>query len=717
MEVMQRHTGIPTESATAVGCCVPGHLDLKENEMSTVRRLPRWKGEARRTVATLGGVLLTLAASPPTHAVTSVTVDGHPNPVTLTAGETITLRFDVAKPGGPVNLRFARDLAGSGKFDPAAPRIPAPSFTDGSGQDTDPTPGKLAVPFYVPPDGAAGLYVLQLQDPADNSTVELSGVTMAPKPQLQAISGRVAVVTAANPAGTVPADAIVWAYDTAQQPVANTSIRRDGTYSLPLPPGTYTVFAEWFGNLHSLRQVVTLSPNQQHPGIDLPLLQGQEVSGTVSDGASRIADALVSADGGAFTTRTLADGSYVLVLPPGPHQITARGMTEPVTVADGPVDGVDFPPAPPGPAPGPGTIVTVAGNGIAGYGGEGRLATAARLLNLQGVAVDKAGNLSISLNGVQRIRRVAAATGIITTIAGGVPFEIIRGLQPGLGAGGYGGDGGPATQARLNNPQHLALDQAGNLYVSEAFNHRVRKIDLNGIITTVAGTGQIGFAGDGGPATEAQLNTPQGIAIDAAGNLYIAESINRRVRKVSPAGLITTVAGGGTAAVTEGARATEITLGALWGLATDSAGNLFIGDRTLNRILKMNPAGTMSIVAGTGKAGFSGDGGLATQAEINLPRHMVVDRAGNLFFADQNNHRVRKVSAEGSITTVAGSGPVGAGVPGAFAGDGGPATEARLNTPMGLAIDAGGNLILVDQGNNRVRQVIGIAAPGLIAGQ
>jgi NHL repeat len=548
----------------------------------------------------------------------------------------------------------------------------------------------------------------------------LPGVTVAPRPEAQAIAGRVAVVTPANPAGMVPPDAVVWAYDAAQKPVANASIKRDGSYLLPVPPGTYVVFAEWFGSLRSQRQVVNLVAGQQRTGIDLSLLQGQEVAGTVRSGGRPAADAgvqAVAADGAAVATRTLADGSYVLVLPAGRHQITALGMTEAVTVADGPVDGVDFPPAPAAATPAPGTIVTVAGNGIAGFGGEGRLATTARLINLQSVAVDRGGNLYLSLNSVQRIRRVDAATGIVTTIAGSAPFEIIRGLQPGIGVGGYGGDGGPATRALLNNPQHLALDAAGNLYVSEVFNHRVRKIDPKGIITTVVGTGQQGFAGDGGPATAAQLNNPQGITIDAAGNLYIAESVGRRVRKVSPEGIISTVAGGGTAAVTEGARATEIALGALWGLAVDGAGNLFIGDRTLNRILKMSPAGLISIAVGSGKAGFSGDGGPATQAEINLPRNMVADQAGSLYFADANNHRVRKVSPEGIITTVAGSGPAGAGVPGAFSGDGGPATEARLNTPAGLAIDAAGNLILAENGNNRVRKVIGIAAPGLVGGR
>jgi sugar lactone lactonase YvrE len=679
-----------------------------------------------RTGFLLSGLLLTaLAASPAAQAVTYASIDGHPAPITLTAGDTVTLRFDVSKAGSPVNSRIARDLTGAGKYDPAAPVHSGPSYTDGSGQDTDAAPGKLAVPINLPPDRASGLYVIYLEDPSDGSTFTLPGVTIAPRPEAQAISGRVAAVTAANPTGTVPPDAIVWAYDLAQKPVANASIRRDGSYTLPLPPGTYLLFAEWLGSLHSPRQVVNLVAGQQQTGVDLRLIQGQEVAGTVRSGAQPTADAVVQAvgaDGATVATKTLADGSYLLVLASGRHQISAIGMTEAITVADGPVDGVDFPPAPAAPTPSPGTIVTVAGNGIAGYGGDGRPATTTRLISLQAVAVDRAGNLYVSLNGAQRIRRVDATTGVMTTTAGSALFETVRGLLPGLGVAGFGGDGSPATRALLNNPQHLAFDAAGNLYVSEVFNNRVRKIDPNGIITTFVGSGPIGsgnggFAGDGGPATSALINGAQALAIDASGNLYLAESLNRRVRKVTQAGIISTVAGGGTAAVTEGARATEVALGALWGLATDSAGNLFIGDRTANRIFKMSPAGIMSIVAGTGKGGFSGDGGPATQAEINLPRILVADRAGNLFFADANNHRIRKVSPDGIITTVAGSGPAGQGVPGAFTGDGGPATEARLNMPAGLAIDAPGNLLIVDQGNNRIRKVIGVAAPGLIAGQ
>jgi hypothetical protein len=692
--------------------------------MSIVQPLRRWKAEARRTAVTLGGLLLALTVSPPARAVTSFSVDGKSPPYTFVVGETITMRLDVGKAGGGVNIRLSRDLTGSGKYDPLAPIFPGfanGTITDNGAGDIDPSPGKIAWPYSIPPTGAAGPYVVQLEDVSNQTTLVVPGITVAPKPEAQAVSGRVAVVTAANPAGTPPPDAIVWAFDAAQKPVANTSLRPDGSYTLPLPAGTYLLFAEWFGNLHSLRQTVTLAANQQRSGVDIALLQGQEVGGTVRVGDQRARDVLVQATSTAGaaeqSTRTLADGSFVLVLPSGQHQVTAAGMSETVTVAEGPVDGVDFPRAAPGPAPGPGTIVTIAGNGIFGYGGDGRPATTARLQNLQSLALDRAGNLYISSVGSHRVRRVDAVTGIITTIAGNNPFELIRGLAPGVGTGGYGGDGGPATRALFWNPQHMALDRAGNLYLSEVFNHRVRRVDaVTGIITTVVGTGKEGFAGDGGPATQAQIAGPQAVAFDATGNLYVADGRNRRVRKVDTNGTITTVAGGGTEPVKDGVQATTVALGLARTLATDAAGNLFIADGS-NRIFKMSPAGMLKIVAGTGTPGFSGDGGPAVQAQYNatFPR-MTVDSAGNLFFADSANHRIRKVSPDGTISTVAGSGPV-APEPGSFAGDGGPATSARLWNPFAVAIDAAGNLILVDNVNNRVRKVIGIAAPGLIAGQ
>jgi hypothetical protein len=448
------------------------------------------------------------------HAITSASFDGRPTPLTLTVGETVTLRFDVSKPGVGMNYVFSRDSAGSGKYEPSAPVWTSGTYLDASGADIDPAPGKVAVPFAVPPNATAGTYVLHLDDPTDRTSVDLPGVTIVPKPEPQSISGRVAVITAADPSGTPPPDALSWASSDSRTAVANATIRKDGSYTLPVPPGTYLLFAEWLGNLHSQRQRVNLVAGQQRTGVDLPLSQGQEVAGTVRSGDQPAADVVVqavAANGAMLATKTLADGSYVLVLPGGRHRITASGMTQEIAVADGPVDGVDFPPAAAPPAASPGTIATVVGNGVFGEGGEGRPATTARLVTISGLALDTAGNLYLSSNRSHRIRKVDAQTGIITTIAGSSVFEIIRGLGPSPTGGGYGGDGGPATKALLNTPNHLALDTAGNLYVSEVFNHRVRRIAPDGIITTLVGTGQEGAAGDGGPALAAQLAGPQSI--------------------------------------------------------------------------------------------------------------------------------------------------------------------------------------------------------------
>src|SRR5205823_11041246 len=196
-----------------------------------------------------------------------------------------------------------------------------------------------------------------------------------------------------------------------------------------------------------------------------------------------------------------------------------------------------------------------------------------------------------------------AATGIITTVAGSSPYDVIRGLAPGSGSGGFSGDGGPATRALLDSPRYVVVDAAGNLYIGDRNNDRVRKVDaVTGIITTVVGTGKRGFAGDGGPATAAQIALPEGVVVDGAGNLYVSDFLNARVRKVDSGGIITTVAGGGKDAVTDGAMATAVALQAARDITLDGAGNLLIADGGLNRIFKVSPGGKVSIVVGTGTA-------------------------------------------------------------------------------------------------------------------
>jgi sugar lactone lactonase YvrE len=331
-----------------------------------------------------------------------------------------------------------------------------------------------------------------------------------------------------------------------------------------------------------------------------------------------------------------------------------------------------------------GIISTFAGYGTRGFGGDGASATSASLNEPSGVAVDAAGNLYIADTYNHRIRKVAS-DGTIRTVAG-------------TGTAGFSGDGGPAVSAQLNLPYGMAIDAAGNLYIADSENCRIRKLTPDGIIRTVAGSGTAGFNGDGYIATSAQLRYPHGVAVDAAGNLFIADGANNRVRKVTPDGIIRTVAGTGSYGFSgDGGPAVSALLYYPAGLVIDAAGNLLIADASNNRIRKLTPDGIINTVAGNGSNGFGGDGSIATSAQLYFPASVALDAAGNLYIADEINNCIRKVASNGIISTVAGNGSYG------FSGDGGLATSAMLWNPSSVAIDAIGNLLIADPGNNRIR--------------
>jgi hypothetical protein len=339
--------------------------------------------------------------------------------------------------------------------------------------------------------------------------------------------------------------------------------------------------------------------------------------------------------------------------------------------------------------PKPGTLLTVAGSpGKVGFSGDGGPATQALLDTPLAVVTDEAGNLFVADGCNARVRRVSP-DGTITTVAGR------RGSgSAGNCSGGFSGDGGPATQALFGEVGAVVVDPAGDLFISDLGNDRVRKVDAAGILTTVAGDGHpADSVGDGGPATKARLAGPVGLAVDPMGNLLIVDRGNQRVRKVDTSGIITTVAGGGHPADGrgDGGLATDAHLTFPLHLALDQAGSLYISDPFDYRVRRVSPDGRITTVAGGGSpADGVGDGGRATEACLDGADGLAVDGGGNLFIAENHGVRIRKVSAEGIITTVAGTGEVG------YTGDGGPATAARLKAPTAVCIDRAGNLIFTE---------------------
>lgn len=321
---------------------------------------------------------------------------------------------------------------------------------------------------------------------------------------------------------------------------------------------------------------------------------------------------------------------------------------------------------------GDGVIATIAGTGTAGFGGDGGPATAAPLNLPYGLAADLTGSVYIADLGNNRVRRIDP-NGVITTVAG-------------TGANGSSGDGGPATAAELHTPRNVVVDSVGNLYISEFEGHRIRRVSPDGRISTAAGTGVAGFQGDGSPATSAQLNSPAGLAVDGFGSLYVADSQNNRVRKILSGGIMSTVLGGSGGMATPHA------------VAVDGFGTIYVADSTGSVVYAYTAAGKATQFAGGWFKDFQGDGGPAAEAELTNVLELAIDPGGNIFLAD--DVRVRKVDLQGQIQTVAGDGYYHA------VGDGGSATDAVLRQPSAVALDGAGNLFIADTGTQRVRQVL-----------
>jgi len=328
-------------------------------------------------------------------------------------------------------------------------------------------------------------------------------------------------------------------------------------------------------------------------------------------------------------------------------------------------------------------IITVAGTGSHSYGGDGGPATIAQLTNPTGVNLDDLGNLYICDQ--NKIRKVSPAVGgTIVTVAGS-------------GTSGYSGDGWPATSAQFTAVSDVFIDHKGNIYLPDVGDHRLRKVNTLGIMSTVAGTGIAGYNGDGIPASSAQLNTPLAVALDDTGNIYISDRNNFRIRKIDTFGIIRTICGTGVAGFSpDGSYADTAKLNFISCIKIDKSGTIYIAENI--RIRKIGTDGKLTTIAGNGVEGFTGDGGPATAAEIS-GAPLSIDSAGNVFIVDGLTDRVRKITTEGTIQTVAG------GNGGGFSGDGGDPLLATLSSPSGVAVNKVGEIFIGDLGNARIRMV------------
>jgi uncharacterized protein (TIGR03437 family) len=320
------------------------------------------------------------------------------------------------------------------------------------------------------------------------------------------------------------------------------------------------------------------------------------------------------------------------------------------------------------------TISTIAGTGQTPGFADGGATNTALFNSPSGMAYGPGGKLYVADPLNHRIRMISG--GNVTTVAGD-------------GTAGFSGDGAAATSAELDFPSSVAVDSAGNLYIADTGNHVIRKVDTKGNISTIAGSsGQIGSTGDNGPATSALLNRPGGVAVDSAGNIYIADTGNSEVRKVAGGNMFCTIGCGATQGVVVSPQA----------VAVDASGTLYVADTADYRVISFSGI-TTTVLAGTGLSGFSGDGGPATNAQLNNPQAITIDSSGYLYIADSFNGRIRKVLKDGTIITIAGTGAI------AFSGDGGPAASAALYFPRGIAVDGSGNVYVSDTGNSAIRQL------------